>query len=53
MIRLCKNEGIETVNIVRRDEQVKDLKENLGVKYALNQESASFYEDLKQVIDES
>ncbi|CDW75003.1 zinc-binding dehydrogenase family protein [Stylonychia lemnae] len=52
MLRLSQKEGIETVNIVRKDDQVKDLQENLGAKYVLNQESPSFLEDLQKVLDE-
>lgn len=52
MLRLCQHEGIETVNIVRKDENVKDLKENFGAKYVLNQDSPTFFQDLEQVLAE-
>ncbi|CDW75996.1 zinc-binding dehydrogenase family protein [Stylonychia lemnae] len=47
MIRLSRSLGIETVNIVRRKEQVKDLIENYGAKYVLNQSSSTFFLDLE------
>ncbi len=49
---MCAKEGIETVNIVRKDDQVQDLKENFSAKYVLNQDLPSFLDDVKQVIDE-
>ncbi|MFN9905637.1 MAG: hypothetical protein ACK56F_05845 [bacterium] len=36
MIRICQTRGIETVNIVRKADQVKDLKENYNAKWVLN-----------------
>jgi NADPH2:quinone reductase len=34
--RLAVREGIEIINIVRRDEQIKLLQDELGAKYVLN-----------------
>jgi NADPH:quinone reductase-like Zn-dependent oxidoreductase len=53
MIRLCQQRGIETVGIVRKDDQVKDLKDNLGAKFVLNQDSPSFTDDLVAAIKET
>jgi len=52
MIRLCQSRGIETVNIVRKPEHVKDLKENLHAKWVLNQEDPDFLTQLEAVIRE-
>ena len=41
-IRIARKEGIETINIVRKDENVKELKEDFGTKYALNYTNANF-----------
>lgn len=43
--RLCQQEGIDLVNIVRKTEQEEILK-NLGAKYICNSSSASFKKDL-------
>jgi len=37
---------------VRKDEHVKDLTENLGAKYVLNQTSPTFFDDIKALIAE-
>ena len=50
--KLFKQEGIETINIVRRDEYVKDLKTTLGLTHVLNQESPSFQDDIKKLCRE-
>jgi NADPH:quinone reductase len=39
MIRLAQENGIETLNIVRKDEHVVDLKNNYGAKFVFNNES--------------
>lgn len=49
-IRLAKKNGIETINIVRRQEQVDQLKE-LGATYVLNSSEESFYDELKALIE--
>ena len=50
--RLAKKNDHEVINIVRKDEQVAALKEELGAKYVLNQLSPTFAEDLKATIAE-
>lgn len=40
------------MNIVRKEENVRDLKENFGAKYVLNQDSPTFLQELEQVIAE-
>ena len=40
-----------TVNIVRKDHHVQDLKDNLHAEHVLNQESPTFFEDLKALCD--
>jgi NADPH:quinone reductase-like Zn-dependent oxidoreductase len=47
MIRLANQNGMETINIVRKDDQVADLKSNYGAKYAFNSDSASFWTDIE------
>jgi len=47
---LCKKEGIPLVNIVRRDEQVKALKDT-GSEYVLNSSGTSFVKDLQSLSD--
>ncbi|CDW85776.1 zinc-binding dehydrogenase family protein [Stylonychia lemnae] len=44
--RLSQQEGIEVINIVRRDDAVEQLKNENGAKYALNQTSETFLADL-------
>ncbi|CDW91391.1 zinc-binding dehydrogenase family protein [Stylonychia lemnae] len=53
MIRFSRLQGIETVNIVRKEEQVKDLVENYGAKYVLNQQSSTFFLDLESYLKET
>ncbi|CDW73037.1 zinc-binding dehydrogenase family protein [Stylonychia lemnae] len=53
MIKLCRQEGLETVNIVRKDEYVKDLRESYGEKYVLNQESPTFLKDLEPILKDT
>ena len=43
--RLCMEEGIDLVNIVRKPEQEKTLRD-LGAKYVCNSSSDSFFQDL-------
>jgi NADPH:quinone reductase-like Zn-dependent oxidoreductase len=50
MIKLCQQNGITPVNIVRKDDQIKDLKENFGVEFVLNQESPTFFKDLDEIV---
>ncbi len=47
--KICQADGVELVNIVRREEQVKILKE-LGAQYIVNSSSDSFMKDLTDAI---
>jgi len=47
--KICQADGVELVNIVRRKEQVKLLKD-LGAKYVVNSSSDSFMKDLTDAI---
>lgn len=50
LIKLCKKEKIELINIVRRPEQVELLKE-IGARYVLNSELDGFENELKSLSD--
>ncbi|RKQ71314.1 NADPH:quinone reductase-like Zn-dependent oxidoreductase [Litorimonas taeanensis] len=50
--RICQADGVELVNIVRRDEQANILKE-MGAKYVVNSSSDSFMKDLTDAIHET
>ena len=50
--KLMKNKGIKTINIVRKEEQLRIIKEE-GGDYALNSESNLFESDLKNSIRET
>ncbi|MBB6522177.1 zinc-binding dehydrogenase [Pseudoteredinibacter isoporae] len=47
--RICINEGIDLVNIVRKDEQTAILKE-IGAKYIVNSSSDNFYAELTEAL---
>jgi NADPH2:quinone reductase len=47
--RICINEGIDLVNIVRKPEQETILK-NLGAKYIINSSSDSFHNELTDAL---
>lgn len=47
--KICQADGVELVNIVRREEQVKILKD-LGAKYIVNSSSDTFMKDLTDAI---
>lgn len=47
--RICQADGVDLVNIVRRDEQVKLLKD-MGAKYVVNSSDESFMADLTDAI---
>jgi NADPH:quinone reductase-like Zn-dependent oxidoreductase len=51
-IRLCAKEGIETINLVRNDDHITNLKEEYGAKHVLNTNSGSFFNDLEGLIKE-
>ncbi|KRX05068.1 GroES (chaperonin 10)-like protein [Pseudocohnilembus persalinus] len=46
MQRYFNDNGVNVINIVRRDEQAKDIKENCGAKYVLNQNEENFWQKL-------
>lgn len=50
--KICQADGIEIVNIVRRQEQV-DLLKDLGAKYVINSSSNTFKEKLVDALDET
>lgn len=52
MIKLCQKEGLETLSIVRKDEYIKDLKDNYGAKHVLSQNSPTFLADLEPIMKE-
>lgn len=45
LVRICQADGVELVNIVRKDEQAQLLKD-MGAKYVVNSSSESFLPDL-------
>jgi NADPH:quinone reductase-like Zn-dependent oxidoreductase len=50
VIRLAQPNGIETLNIVRKDDHIVDLKNNYGANFVFNSESSSFWNELKDAI---
>lgn len=50
-IQLCKEEGIKTINLVRKEEHIKELKE-LGGDYVLNIQSKDWASELKNIAEE-
>ena len=50
--RICQADGVDLVNIVRRDEQAKMLKD-MGAKYIVNSSDDSFMTDLVNAIHET
>jgi NADPH2:quinone reductase len=52
IIYLCKEAGLPLINIVRREEQVKMLKEEYGCEYVLNSSSDNFYEEFSKLAKE-
>ena len=52
LVRICKEDGIPLVNIVRKQEQVELLKA-LGAQYVCNMSEASFMEDLVLALSET
>jgi NADPH:quinone reductase-like Zn-dependent oxidoreductase len=49
LLKVCQEDGVDLVNVVRRREQV-ELLEGLGAKYVLNSSEPSFKEDLTAAI---
>eukprot|EP00347_Sterkiella_histriomuscorum_P002537 403367771 len=52
VIALMKAEGIQTINIVRREEQFKQLKSLYGCEYVLDSSKPEFVQDLQGLINE-
>lgn len=50
--RICQADGVDLVNIVRRDEQAKILTD-MGAKYVVNSSDESFMADLTDAIHET
>lgn len=48
LVKLCNSEGIELINIVRREEQVETLK-GIGAKHILNSSTANYEIELKEL----
>lgn len=51
IIGLFKQNGIPLINIVRREEQIKLLKEKYGAEHALNSEDTNFHKDLEELVN--
>jgi len=51
LIRIAGKENVEVINIVRREEQVKTLKE-MGARYVLNLSANDFQDQLKKLVSE-
>lgn len=49
LVRICQADGVELVNIVRKDEQVALLKD-MGAKYVINSSSDNFMAELTDAI---
>jgi NADPH2:quinone reductase len=49
LVRICKSDGVELVNIVRKEEQAKLLRD-MGAKYVVNSSADSFMTDLTDAI---
>ncbi|MEM8695936.1 MAG: zinc-binding dehydrogenase [Pseudomonadota bacterium] len=50
--RICADDGVDLVNIVRRDEQVELLRD-MGAKYVCNSSSETFAADLTDAVHET
>jgi len=50
--KLLKRQGIKSINIVRKEEQINSIKEE-GGDFVLNSESTNFDKNLKEAIDET
>jgi len=48
--RICKEDGVELVNIVRRPEQAQRLREEVGAKYVCDSSAPGFVSDLTAAI---
>ncbi len=52
LVRICQADGVDLVNIVRKQEQV-DILRGLGAKYVVNSSEDSFMADLTDAIHET
>ena len=52
IVRLCQTNNIPLINVVRREEQVKILKEEYNCEHVLNQTDPDFSEQLKSIAKE-
>lgn len=52
LVKICKDDGIQLVNIVRKQEQV-DLLKSIGAKYVCNTSDESFMDDLVTALVET
>ncbi len=52
LVRICKDDGVELVNIVRKDEQ-EQLLRDMGAKYVVNSSKDSFMADLIDAVHET
>ena len=52
LVKVCKNENIPLVNIVRKEEQV-DILKNIGAKYICNTNESDFMESLVGALTET
>ena len=52
MIRLCNENNIPLINVVRREEQIEMLKKDYGAKYVLNSKSEDFDDELYKLSKE-
>ncbi len=52
LVKICKDDGIPLVNIVRKEEQEKILRD-LGAKYVVNTSKDSFKDDLVEALVET
>jgi NADPH:quinone reductase-like Zn-dependent oxidoreductase len=51
LIKLCENENIDLINIVRREKQAEELK-NMGAKYILNSNDDDYQQNLAELTGE-
>ena len=52
LVRICQEDGLDLVNIVRKQEHV-DLLTGLGAKHVVNSSDENFFANLKATIDET
>lgn len=52
LVRICKDDGVDLVNIVRREEQVELLR-GMGAKYVCNSSSENFAAELTDAVHET